>query len=487
MDCIACIDKACFECSCLAVPGNYCNKCLVEHIKQNVGIQHNIQETGGKLLPNPLCYECKFRFCEVICLCKRIGLCKVCLVAHVSSPGAHYLDYIRIEKQSKDTFDMDKKNTTDVVKNEVVENIKMIEDFIERLRSGRDSIVHALDKIVAELLASAEGCKKKLENALENIKNSRVPKEDQWPYNYRRRQGSMTPSRRNMSGSFRLCETELNLEQAMKAILNLGKVSLLGDVQTTNEQILYYFKPKTKELACIEVDSFHCVKKFLPKNLVLAESPSWCEGPNKSILFCGGFKNSVFSSEVLMIDPISLQFRPLPNMKSTRAMSAVTFYNNELFVFGGYNGSNLDTSEKFSFASGKWEDLPNMPVARSAFNVAVVSGILYMTGDSERLDAFDPTLNKFIQTEAVLPQSNYSTLAAFKECLILIQNNVVLGIDLKNFGVKKIATASPGKWWSCFPPYVNGNVLIFSRADDGHLWTFDTVSGTLNKKLKIIG
>lgn len=487
MECIKCIDKALFECECLPVPGQYCEKCLVEHIKENLGIQHSIQEIGSKLMPNPLCYECKFRFCEVICLCKRIGLCKVCLACHVTSPGTHYLDYIRVEKQSKDTFDIDKKTSSDNMKNEVTENIKQIEDFMFKLKQGRESIINSVDKIVQELMTAAESCKKKLESALENIKSSRVPKEDQWPYNYKRRQGSMTPSRRNMSTSLKLCETELNLEVVMKAISNLGKVSLFGDVPSSTENILYFFKPKMKEMACIEVDSFHCVKKLLPKNLVLPESGSWCEGPNKSLLFCGGFKNTGFSNEVFMIDPISLNFRNLPNMKSTRAMPAIAFYNNELFVFGGYSGTNLNTSEKFSFSSGKWEDLPNMPVARSAFNIAEVGGILYMTGDSKRLDAFNPSINEFVQVETILPESSYSTLVAFKDCLILIQNEVVLGIDLKSFVVKKIATAPPGKWWSCFPPYVNGNVLIFSRADDLHLWTFDTSSGTLNKKFKTIG
>jgi hypothetical protein len=368
----------------------------------------------------------------------------------------------------------------------VIENIKQLEDFIEKIKQSRDQLHASLDKMTSDLLSTAENSKKKLEVALEMIKNSRVPREDIWPYNYKKRQGAMTPSRRSMAVTLKLCETELNVDAVFKAISTMGRVTLNGDVPHSQEQNLYFFKPKMKELVCVETSSFYTVKKILPKNLSLSESGSWCEGPNKQLIYVGGYTNRGFSSEVVLIDPISLNFRPMPSMKTGRAMSAVIFFNNELFVFGGYNGNNMDSCEKFSFSLNRWEDLPPMPVARSAFNLAESSGILYMSGDSKRLDAFNPVTNVYMENEAILAEASYSTLISFKENLILIQNESVYKIDLSSFSVRKIANAPNGKWWSCFPAYINSNTLVFSRADDGHLWAFDTAAGVLSKKLRVV-
>ena len=483
MDCSKCASKATQVCSCLSIPMAYCSSCLLSHITSSLSLQHSIQEVENKF-GSQLCAECDFRFSEVFCLCLRVGVCKGCLTSHISSPGSHYIDYIKTEKQSKDTFELDRKQPAENLKNEVMENINQLEDFIEKVKQSREMLHTNIDRVTSDLLSSADSSKKKLEAALEMMKNSRVPKEDQWPYTYKKRQGAMTPSRRTMNINLRLCETELNIDSVVKAIANMGRVVLNGDVPQSQEQVLYVFKPKLKELACVDT-SFYVVKKILPRNLILPESGSWCEGPSKQLIFVGGYTSKGFSNEVMLIDPISLSFRMIPNMKTARAMSAICYYNNELFVFGGYNGTNMNLCEKFSFIHNRWIDLPPMPVARSAFNIAESGGILYMSGDSKRLDAFNPVTGVYVENEAILTESSYSSLVAFKDNLILIQNESIYSIDLNNFLVKKIAAAPSGKWWSCFPPYVTSNSIVFSRADDGHLWMFDTTSGYLSKKLKI--
>ena len=123
MDCFMCDMKATHECNCLSTPIQYCAKCLSTHIISNLSMQHHSHEISLKGI-TPLCFECKSKFCEVICLCQRVGVCKSCLVYHISQPGSHFIDYIRVEKQSKDTFDMERKSsTTDNVRSEVQENI----------------------------------------------------------------------------------------------------------------------------------------------------------------------------------------------------------------------------------------------------------------------------------------------------------------------------------------------------------------------------
>ena len=274
MDCIACKSKATHECSCVTPALSFCIACLQSHVISTLSFQHNIQELS-KTIINPLCSECKAKLCEVICSCKRIGLCKSCLVYHISSPDSHFIDYIRIERQSKDTFDIEKKNGPDSIKNEVIENIRHLEEFKQRIINGKDAIIEAVKKAADDLLSRAETTKKKMESAVDMIKTSKVPKEDQWPYNFKRRQGSMTPSRRNIATTeIKLCETELNVDSILKSVSNFGKVILFGDVNTTLENNLYYFKAKAREMFCIEVNSFYVVKKLFPKVLNLPEAGS---------------------------------------------------------------------------------------------------------------------------------------------------------------------------------------------------------------------
>ena len=181
-----------------------------------------------------------------------------------------------------------------------------------------------------------------------------------------------------------------------------------------------------------------------------------------------------------------MNFKQLPNMKYPRAMAAVAYLNNCFYAFGGYSGSNLNSCEKFNFSTGKWEELPNMPVARSAFNLAIQNNILYMSGDSKRLDGFDTDKSLFITCGIALPEASYSSLISYSNSLVLIQNEACWDISLENLQVKMICQIPPGKWWSCFTPYVNGSLILFARYDDGHLWVLDMPKRSIVKKYKLI-
>ncbi|OMJ96013.1 hypothetical protein SteCoe_389 [Stentor coeruleus] len=486
MDCSSCSSKAQYECSCLQNTRYFCSPCLSPHILSSLYLQHNVQEIGFTYT-NPLCYECKAKFCEVICLCKRIGICKSCLPGHITISGSHFIDYIRTERQSRDTFDMEKKTVTDIVKQEVYENIKHLDDFKERVNKTKLFLIDAIQKSADELIASAENNKKKMEMALENINKTKTPRDDLWPYNFKRKQSSMTPSRRSMNKEIKLCETELNTDAIMRSIANLGKVTLYGDINpVTQEENIYYFRPKAREMISIEIGSLYVVRKVFPKNLALAEAGSWCEGPGKSLIYCGGCKSTGFTNEVVQIDPINMNFRILPPMKSPRALAAVVFCNNIFYAFGGYSGTNINTCEKFSFSTGKWEDLPNMPVARSAFTIAVIDDLLYMTGDCTRLDIFNTKSDTFECAKVLVQQASYSSLAKTKDGLLLIQNESAFEIDLNSEDVRKVASIPQGKWWSCFPPQTQNGVVVFGRYDDGFLYTFDMNMYVLSKKFKLI-
>ena len=276
------------------------------------------------------------------------------------------------------------------------------------------------------------------------------------------------------------------VEPILKNLSNLGKVKIHGDTTPVKEENLYYFKSKAREIVCIEYNSLYAVKKILPNRLVIPEAGSWCEGPDSNIIFCGGCKSTGFSKEVYLIDPITMNFKVLPNMNYPRALAAVAYLDNCIYVFGGYAGSNINTCEKFDFANNKWEELPKMQVARSAFNIAIQGKILYMSGDSDRLDAFDTEKNEYIKVNIPVPQASYSTLVSLYKDLILLQNDSAFEVNLTTSRTRRLSTIPQGKWWSSFVPHIKGNLIYLARYDDGFLWTFDTTNNSISKRYKLI-
>eukprot|EP00656_Telonema_subtile_P052531 TRINITY_DN7354_c0_g1_i3.p1 TRINITY_DN7354_c0_g1~~TRINITY_DN7354_c0_g1_i3.p1 ORF type:complete len:374 (+),score=58.25 TRINITY_DN7354_c0_g1_i3:136-1257(+) len=104
------------------------------------------------------------------------------------------------------------------------------------------------------------------------------------------------------------------------------------------------------------------------------------------VLVCLGGRTNASSptqerlSSAEMYNWTSERWLEVSSMGSKRSAGVAVVYNNDLYVFGGYNGSNcLQTAEVFEHRSQQWRALPSMSGGRCASGAAL-QGKLYVVG-----------------------------------------------------------------------------------------------------------
>lgn len=279
----------------------------------------------------------------------------------------------------------------------------------------------------------------------------------------------------------KLFEGVLEDEYSIAQLKNFACISVKGEV-SSNELRVYFVKPRTKELVIIDLLGQNISKKSFNKNMLLKDSGSWCEIPNRRIFYCGGVQGNTFLNEAFIIDPSSMSIVRLPPMNQSRALSSVYYYRGKVYVFGGYSGNNLTSCECFDLNTEKWKMISDMPVARSAFSVVEFNGFFYIAGESTFIDRYDPKTDCFMSFEAILPAvSNYSTMAMCNGVLFIQQNNTCFEIDIEKMKLIDAHPTPSGKWWSYFPAKVCDGHIYFSRYDDSCIWVFTVKTKTMNK------
>eukprot|EP00816_Leptocylindrus_hargravesii_P002420 CAMPEP_0196804018 /NCGR_PEP_ID=MMETSP1362-20130617/3534_1 /TAXON_ID=163516 /ORGANISM="Leptocylindrus danicus, Strain CCMP1856" /LENGTH=137 /DNA_ID=CAMNT_0042175989 /DNA_START=19 /DNA_END=429 /DNA_ORIENTATION=- len=79
-------------------------------------------------------------------------------------------------------------------------------------------------------------------------------------------------------------------------------------------------------------------------------------------------------------------------MATARHDFAAVLKEKYIYVFGGYNGSSLSSTERYSIANNTWEELPDMPKGSRDFHCAISttgSEIYIVGGGTRSVDVFD--------------------------------------------------------------------------------------------------
>lgn len=163
----------------------------------------------------------------------------------------------------------------------------------------------------------------------------------------------------------------------------------------------------------------------------LAHSACAAAGMDGSVYVVGGRGPPNFQvfDVAERFDPAVRRWERVPSMRTPRDGGAATMADGLLYVCGGYQelvgldnplGMNINRVERFSPASGQWEELPPMPTARHGCAAATVEGKIYVVGgegDKGTLDTvemFNPVLGTWRSLPPMLnPRSACAAVAAF--------------------------------------------------------------------------
>lgn len=461
----------------------YCQECLSKHVLGKEFSSHFTKPIGeldmaqcnfchDKAKIMCFCYEKHERFC---CVCFSAHLAKDFKTSHTVEPMLDHNDltsdsfhlhnrvkiisYLQEKVQQNisilDSFESDLDSQSNYLRS-------FIENYFDELEGQAVYSEHFLNKIIANL----ESCK----NDSESTENAVIEK-----YNLQVLKGKQ----------LKLVQSEIDLEVSLSTIRNFAEVTLKGEALKPDSRI-NFFKPRAKEFISVEVASGEMAKKKFPTNFLGKDSAPWCELPNKHIFYCGGAQGSSFFAEGYIIDPSTFAVVRISDMRQTRALPSIMYFNRAVYVFGGYSGKNLSSCEKYDLDSEKWVELADMPIPRSAFSVVLYNNCFYMTGDNTNLDKYNPLTNTFETFQDVLPEpSPYSTLACINNILYVFQNSSCWEISLENFTIRHSSSIPKGRWWSYFPAHYHETDIFFSRYDDSCIWSYNTKSKHLSKKFKL--
>lgn len=87
----------------------------------------------------------------------------------------------------------------------------------------------------------------------------------------------------------------------------------------------------------------------------------------------GGYDGANHSSVVQIYDPLTDSWRSGASMPTARSNAMAGVCDNQLVVFGGYDGSNLSTTEIYDPVTDSWTAGPDMPVPVSEIGQGMVS------------------------------------------------------------------------------------------------------------------
>ena len=135
-----------------------------------------------------------------------------------------------------------------------------------------------------------------------------------------------------------------------------------------------------------------------------------------SILICGGGGiNSAWGTAYLLREECVEQ---VESMQVGRCLHGVLAYNNQVYVFGGYNKGGLHSCEKHQWHH-TWTLLPPMQAARGYFNPCLFNGSIYLCGSgSTRLEVFSPQSDQMLPFHLSMPISS--------NCCVYVEDNLLV-------------------------------------------------------------
>ncbi|RUS89374.1 hypothetical protein EGW08_002894 [Elysia chlorotica] len=102
---------------------------------------------------------------------------------------------------------------------------------------------------------------------------------------------------------------------------------------------------------------------------------------NGEIYICGGFNGSECLCSAEVYNPATDQWTLVPPMSSRRSGVGVIAYNGAIYAVGGFDGvSRTSTAERYSPSDRTWSNLPEMYNARSNFGIEVIDDMLFVIG-----------------------------------------------------------------------------------------------------------
>lgn len=227
------------------------------------------------------------------------------------------------------------------------------------------------------------------------------------------------------------------------------------------DDCVYFFKPGTTTLLEIDVVSSN-TKIF---NLNVYEKQGYlagiCKVPGNKLFVTGGYVNNKMLKDCTFM--IDLESKKVEELKKTqkKAMACASYYQNKIYVFGGFSGENaIKNCDVYDLIEKSWGSAAMLPISVCNTNVVSLKGRFLIAGCHNFLYLYDVKGNWYQEVAKVIV-SAYNMIVKNGEKLFLIGVRIYTGnaYDLKNWKDTKKLSISEN---STCKPIIRGNYAFYS-------------------------
>lgn len=208
--------------------------------------------------------------------------------------------------------------------------------------------------------------------------------------------------------------------------------------------------PECKELL-LEAMRYHLLpeqRSSLATQRTTSRKP---DGMKPFVFAVGGGSLFAIHNECEVYDPRNDRWAAIAPMTTRRSRAGTTSLGKNLYVVGGYDGSNdLSTGEVYSPATNQWSVITPMGTKRSCLGTASYDGLIYCCGGYDgasclsSVERYDPLTGVWTSCPAMLTRRRYCRAVILDNCIYALG-----GFDSANYQ-SSVERLDPrmGRWMS---------------------------------------
>lgn len=175
------------------------------------------------------------------------------------------------------------------------------------------------------------------------------------------------------------------------------------------------------------------------------------------------------TKQALKLYSNSLTISQFPDMIARRGNHGMVFLQETLYVFGGFDGSELANCEKMTLAGLTWTDISKMRRARAGFTPCVHFTSIYIIGGVHRNDAelFDTISEKFKSMRWELPDALPTIAIAINDCVYAFQGRNLYKFESKDRRPQLLGACPDLVYRSRIAPVRNRQSWYFFASQEG--------------------
>jgi hypothetical protein len=463
-NCINCHLRSEVICSCSSNTIPLCRECIGLHFSSNLNAEHTIRPRSPSTpkvssKPNMKQFKGLDSFFQGI-----FGCCKAETEPHfeINDDGTHKPQSFKKKANlDNETLVKTPKNMLSIegILEDLAWNLRELDAFKANVLDSKVRLIKYIEEEVDIILEDISLLEDKIKSDIDYISQS--------PYknsSFAARGLSFYRSNYDFPISSKIVNCELDITPVFTAISSMYSFSM----NSLHDSVVY-LKPDSNQLSTYNIPTKLISTAFISTSTPFLPQSSYISISNNLLFLCGGISSKGYSDSSAIINTETSTCTQLPPMHFKRARPGLCILNNSIYIFGGYNGSYLKSSEKFDISTQSWEILPDMLEARAAVVACSVGSSIYLTGGfSISIEVFHPFQTPACYTKlpfSIPVQCTEGLMYTNNDEILILNHDKVFEFDLLTNDLVQIDSIPYKCWWSANGVIVFGNEGYFLQGD----------------------